>query len=167
MLAGIERQIAGAPRPTPRRYAIARLAVWIRRRQAAASAGAVLPAGASGLRCDCRPGGARLDPKVAWQLEGLGWEVLTGWPDRDALPFNPPGRGTSKSAGLAVGGRAPPRSPKTPSGPRRDLAKGPNVFSGLGQSEATAEAFTDDGCFTPATWAASMTAICTSSGAAG
>ena len=52
-------------------------------------------------------GGARLDPEVAWRLEGLGWEVLTGYGLTETAPiltFNPPGRARLESAGLPVEG---------------------------------------------------------------
>ena len=155
MLAGIERQIAGAPRPIAAALrGLLDLAVWIRRRLGR-RIGKVLffplhrrigPA----LRL-LASGGARLDPKVAWQLEGLGWEVLTGYGLTETAPiltFNPPGRARIESAGLAVEGvelRLGPAEDAEP-GHGEILAKGPNVFSGYWDNpEATAEAFTDDG----------------------
>ena len=157
MLAGIERQIAGAPRPIAAALrGLLDLAVWIRRRLGR-RIGKVLffplhrrigPA----LRL-LASGGARLDPKVAWQLEGLGWEVLTGYGLTETAPiltFNPPGRARIESAGLAVEGvelRLGSAEDAEP-GHGEILAKGPNVFSGYwANPEATAEAFTDDGYF--------------------
>ncbi|HEX6115402.1 MAG TPA: AMP-binding protein [Geminicoccaceae bacterium] len=157
MLAGIKRQIAGAPRPIAAVLrALLDLAVWIRRRLGR-RIGKVLffplhrrigPA----LRL-LASGGARLDPEVAWQLEGLGWEVLTGYGLTETAPiltFNPPGRARIDSAGLPVEGvelRLGPAEDAQP-GHGEILAKGPNVFSGYwANPEATAEAFTDDGYF--------------------
>ncbi len=157
MLAGIERQIAGAPRPIAAALrGLLDLAVWIRRRLGR-RIGKVLffplhrrigPA----LRL-LASGGARLDPKVAWQLEGLGWEVLTGYGLTETAPiltFNPPGRARIESAGLAVEGvelRLGPAEDAEP-GHGEILAKGPNVFSGYWRNpDATAEAFNDDGFF--------------------
>jgi long-chain acyl-CoA synthetase len=157
MLAGIERQIAGAPRPIAAALrGLLDLAVWIRRRLGR-RIGKVLffplhrrigPA----LRL-LASGGARLDPKVAWQLEGLGWEVLTGYGLTETAPiltFNPPRRARIESAGLAVEGvelRLGSAEDAEP-GHGEILAKGPNVFSGYwANPEATAEAFTDDGYF--------------------
>ena len=157
MLAGIERQIAGAPRPIAAALrGLLDLAVWIRRRLGRRIGKALFfplhrrigPA----LRL-LASGGARLDPKVAWQLEGLGWEVLTGYGLTETAPiltFNPPGRARIESAGLAVEGvelRLGPAEDAEP-GHGEILAKGPNVFSGYWDNpEATAEAFTDDGYF--------------------
>ena len=98
-------------------------------------------------------GGARLDPKVAWPLEGLGWEVLTGYGLTETAPiltFNPPGRARIDSAGLPVEGVELRFGPAEDAAPEHGeiLAKGPNVFAGYWDNpEATAEAFTDDGYF--------------------
>jgi long-chain acyl-CoA synthetase len=157
MLAGIERQMAGAPRPIG--AALRGLldgAVWVRRRLGRRIGKHLFfplhrrigPA----LRL-LASGGARLDPKVAWRLEGLGWEVLTGYGLTETAPiltFNPPGRARIESVGLPVEGvelRLGPAEDAEP-GHGEILAKGPNVFSGYWENpEATAEAFTDDGFF--------------------
>ncbi len=67
-------------------------------------------------------GGARLDPEIAWKLEGLGWEVLTGYGLTETAPiltFNPPGRARLDSAGLPVEGvelRIEPQEDAPPAG---------------------------------------------------
>ncbi|HEX6142891.1 MAG TPA: AMP-binding protein [Geminicoccaceae bacterium] len=98
-------------------------------------------------------GGARLDPEVGARLQGLGFEVLTGYGLTETSPiltFNPPGRAKIASAGLPVEGvelridRDQGREP----GQGEIQARGPNVFEGYFENpEATAEAFTGDGFF--------------------
>jgi long-chain acyl-CoA synthetase len=157
MLAGIERQIAGAPRPIAAVLrGLLNLAVWIRRRLGRRIGKWLFFPLHRRLGPDLRllaSGGARLDPDVAWQLEGLGWEVLTGYGLTETAPiltFNPPGRARIESAGLAVEGvelRLGPAEDAEP-GHGEILAKGPNVFCGYWDNpEATAEAFTGDGYF--------------------
>ena len=157
MLAGIERQIAGAPRLIGGALrGLLEFAVRVRRRLGW-RIGKVLffplhrRIGPT-LRL-LASGGARLDPEVAWRLEGLGWEVLTGYGLTETSPiltFNPPGRARIESVGLPVEGvelRLGPAEDAQP-GHGEILAKGPNVFSGYWDNpEATAEAFTEDGFF--------------------
>jgi long-chain acyl-CoA synthetase len=157
MLAGIERQIAGAPRPVAGALrGLLRFSVWVRRRLGWRIGKPLFfplhrrigPA----LRL-LASGGARLDPEVAWPLEGLGWEVLTGYGLTETAPiltFNPPGRARIDSAGLPVEGVELRFGPAEDAAPEHGeiLAKGPNVFAGYWDNpEATAEAFTDDGYF--------------------
>jgi long-chain acyl-CoA synthetase len=113
-------------------------------------------------------GGAKLEPEIAWKLEGLGWEVLTGYGLTETAPiltFNPPGRARLDSAGRPVEGvelRFEPRADAEPESaseqpqeePSRDQpageiqARGPNVFRGYWRNpEATRDAFTADGFF--------------------
>ena len=98
-------------------------------------------------------GGARLEPEIAWKLEGLGWEVLTGYGLTETAPiltFNPPGRARLESAGLPVEGvelRLEAQD-DAPPGQGEIQARGPNVFAGYWHDpEATREAFTADGFF--------------------
>jgi long-chain acyl-CoA synthetase len=157
MVAGIERQIAGAPRPIAAALrGLLALAVRIRRGLGRRIGKALFLPLHRRIGPDLRllaSGGARLDPHVAWQLEGLGWEVLTGYGLTETAPiltFNPPGRARIESAGLAVEGvelRFGPAEDAEP-GHGEIQAKGPNVFSGYWDNpEATAEAFTGDGYF--------------------
>jgi len=98
-------------------------------------------------------GGARLDPDVAWKLEGLGFEVLTGYGLTETSPiltFNPPGRARIESTGLPVAGVdlriAPAEGTEQEQGEIQ--ARGPSVFGGYWKNEeATRESFTDDGYF--------------------
>src|SRR5690606_38836730 len=157
MLAGIERQIDGLLRPVGAALrGLLAFSVWIRQRLGWRIGKALFfplhrrigPA----LRL-LASGGARLEPKVAWWLEGLGWEVLTGYGLTETAPFltfNPPGRARIESAGLPVEGvelRFAPVEDADP-GHGEILAKGTNVFSGYWDNpEATQEAFTEDGFF--------------------
>jgi long-chain acyl-CoA synthetase len=96
-------------------------------------------------------GGARLEPELAWKLNGLGWEVLTGYGLTETSPvvtFNTPDRKRLDSQGIPLSGvevdveKAPGESYG------EILVKGPNVFSGYWMDDAaTREAFTKDGWF--------------------
>lgn len=96
-------------------------------------------------------GGAALDSAVAWELEGLGWEVLTGYGLTETGPiltFNIRGQVRHGAAGRPVPGVQiridAPANEQT----GEILAKGPNVFDGYrGNPEATRAAFTEDGWF--------------------
>ena len=111
-------------------------------------------------------GGAALDPKLAWKLEALGWQVAIGYGLTETAPLltlNPPGAAKIGTVGKPIPGvelridPSSPRSglaqersiapqPKHPSG--EVLARGPNVFAAYRNlPEKTAEAFTPDGWF--------------------
>jgi long-chain acyl-CoA synthetase len=111
-------------------------------------------------------GGAKLDPELAWRLEGLGWTVLTGYGLTETSPvltFN-----DRSHARLGTEGRALPgveldirpvqageaeRQPDAPASKRgrvegEIVARGPGVFAGYHENpEANADAFTADGFF--------------------
>jgi long-chain acyl-CoA synthetase len=97
-------------------------------------------------------GGAALAPDLAWKLEGLGWQVASGYGLTETSPiltFNPPGGGRLDTAGKPLHGveiRIAPPENEVQYG--EVLAKGPNVFSGYRHlPEKTTEAFTADGYF--------------------
>jgi long-chain acyl-CoA synthetase len=111
-------------------------------------------------------GGAALDPDLAWELEGLGWQVATGYGLTETAPMltlDPPGRARIGSVGRPLPGVEiridPSVGPDTPqgqghggTGPRHEegeiLARGPGVFAGYRNlPEKTREAFTADGWF--------------------
>jgi long-chain acyl-CoA synthetase len=97
-------------------------------------------------------GGAALDPALAWKLEGLGWQVASGYGLTETSPiltFNPPDGGRLDTAGKPLPGveiRIAPPEKHVQYG--EVLAKGPNVFSGYRHlPEKTREAFTAGGYF--------------------
>jgi long-chain acyl-CoA synthetase len=96
-------------------------------------------------------GGAPLDPEVAWQLEGLGWEVLTGYGLTETAPiltFNIRGQVLHGAAGRPVPGVEIRIDAPSGQASGEILARGPNVFAGyLNNAEATQAAFTPDGWF--------------------
>ena len=108
-------------------------------------------------------GGAKLDPELAWRLEGLGWTVLTGYGLTETSPvltFNDRAHSKIGTEGRPLPGveldirpvsgerdaDAPPSKHGQVEG--EIVARGPTVFSGYrGNPEATADAFTSDGFF--------------------
>ncbi len=108
-------------------------------------------------------GGSKLDPELAWRLEGLGWTVLTGYGLTETSPvltFNDRAHAQIGTEGRALPGVELDIRPVTgerdaeatkPAHGRVEgeiVARGPNVFAGYrGNPEATADAFTADGFF--------------------
>jgi len=94
-------------------------------------------------------GGAALDPLLGRRLQGLGWEVTTGYGLTETSPiltFNPPDRVRFETAGMILPGVEIAIDAR--SGPGEVLARGPNVFAGYRNlPEKTAEAFDDTGWF--------------------
>ncbi|MCC2664794.1 MAG: AMP-dependent synthetase and ligase, partial [Geminicoccaceae bacterium] len=91
MLAGIDRRLQGGARPLRRvLQALLGLSLELRRRFGWRVGRTLLwplhrrlgPA----LRL-LASGGARLDPEIAWRLEGLGWQVLTGYGLTETAPI--------------------------------------------------------------------------------
>lgn len=96
-------------------------------------------------------GGAKLSTELAWNLEGLGWRVLTGYGLTETSPvltFNRRGAARLGSEGRPLPGVAVRIATAPSDTPDEILARGPNVFAGYWHdAEATAAAFTDDGWF--------------------
>jgi long-chain acyl-CoA synthetase len=97
-------------------------------------------------------GGAALEPALAWKLEGLGWQVATGYGLTETSPilsFNPPGARRLDNAGRPLPGvelRIAKEGTRAAFG--EVLAKGANVFSGYRHlPQLNAQAFTADGWF--------------------
>jgi len=96
-------------------------------------------------------GGARLDPKIAFALEGLGFDVCTGYGLTETSPiltFNARGRKNLATAGRPIEG-VEIRIDRRPGEAAGEVqARGPNVFLGyLDDSGRSARAFTEDGWF--------------------
>lgn len=96
-------------------------------------------------------GGAKLEEEVAWRLEGLGWEVLTGYglvETASVATFNPRGRARIGTAGLPTPGVDVKIDRPDEEGRGEILVRGPIVFEGYRDNpEANREAFTDEGWF--------------------
>jgi long-chain acyl-CoA synthetase len=96
-------------------------------------------------------GGAHLDSQVAWKLEALGWEVLSGYGLTETSPvltFNPPGRARIESEGVPLPG-VKIQIDKQPGQDFGEIqAKGLSVFGGYWHKpEETAEVFTEEEWF--------------------
>jgi long-chain acyl-CoA synthetase len=96
-------------------------------------------------------GGAKLDEGVAWRLEALGFQVLSGYglvETTSVATFNPPGEARLGSAGK-VSRAAEVRLQPLPDMQHGEVQiRGPVLFPGYANSpEANAESFTEDGWF--------------------
>jgi long-chain acyl-CoA synthetase len=97
-------------------------------------------------------GGSATEPALAWRLEGLGWQVVSGYGLTETSPiltFNTPGKERVGSAGRPLPG-VEIRISLPDEGMQfgEVLARGPNVFSGYwDMPEKNAEAFTAEGYF--------------------
>jgi long-chain acyl-CoA synthetase len=96
-------------------------------------------------------GGAKLDPEIAWKLEGLGWRVLTGYGLTETAPiltFNAPRNARIGTEGKPIPGVKLRTAPVEDSEFGEIVASGPSVFSGyLDNPDANAEAFAEPGWF--------------------
>jgi long-chain acyl-CoA synthetase len=96
-------------------------------------------------------GGAHLDESVAWKLEGLGWQVLTGYGLTETSPvltFNLPGRSRIGSEGRPIPGVELRVGEPDSGGLGEILARGPNVFQSYWRDPVqSAEAFETGGWF--------------------
>lgn len=96
-------------------------------------------------------GGAKLPEELAWNLEGLGFRVLTGYGLTETSPvltFNSPRHCRLGSEGRPLPGVAIRIAAAGSDTPGEILARGPSVFGGYWRdATATARAFTPDGSF--------------------
>jgi long-chain acyl-CoA synthetase len=94
-------------------------------------------------------GGAALDPALGCKLQGLGWEVATGYGLSETSPIltvNPPDRARLESAGIALPGVE--LRIDGSERPGEVLARGPNVFGGYWNLPGkSAKVLDDDGWF--------------------
>ncbi|HWO42999.1 MAG TPA: AMP-binding protein [Candidatus Eisenbacteria bacterium] len=97
-------------------------------------------------------GGSALEPELAWKLEGLGWQLASGYGLTETSPvltFNIPGKERVGTTGRALPG-VDLRISRPQAGREfgEVLARGPNVFSGYWRMpDKNAEVFTTDGYF--------------------
>jgi acyl-CoA synthetase (AMP-forming)/AMP-acid ligase II len=171
MLGGIERRLSGKTLVQPAVRRLLRLSIALRRRFGWRLGRRLFWPLHRRLGPQLRllaSGGARLEPEIAWRLEGLGWQVLTGYGLTETAPiltFNPPGRARLETAGLPVEGvelriappeerpeagapEAGPEAPDEQAGQGEIQARGPNVFEGYWRlPEKTQEDFRADGFF--------------------
>ena len=96
-------------------------------------------------------GGAALDPATERMLDGLGWEVLTGYGLTETAPilaFNRRGQARIGSAGQALPGISLRIADPDANGVGEVQAKGPSIFKSYRNDPATsAAAFTPDDWF--------------------
>lgn len=97
-------------------------------------------------------GGSAIDSNLAWRLEGLGWEVATGYGLTETSPlltFTVSADRRPAATGRALSGVDLRIAKPEPGASHGEVqAKGPNVFAGYHNlPERTAEVFTEDGYF--------------------
>ncbi len=96
-------------------------------------------------------GGAALKDEVVWDLEALGWQVLTGYGLTETSPiisFTGLGDGRIGSAGQPLAGLEIRFAPVEGLPGGEIQVRGPNVFAGYrNRPDATEKAFTPDGWF--------------------
>ena len=96
-------------------------------------------------------GGAALEARLIWQLEGLGWTVRNGYglaETASTFTGNLPGRERIGSEGRPFQGGELRIAEPDESGVGEIQLRGPNVFDGYRDNpEANRQAFTDDGWF--------------------
>jgi long-chain acyl-CoA synthetase len=157
LLTAIELELASRGRALAALVRLALgLSIWLRQRLGLRWGGPLF----SAVRARIGPrlrllasGGAALEPPVARKLDGLGWDVASGYGLTETSPLltlNLPGSGPLESAGQAIPGVA--LRIAGPTGRERGegeiQARGPGVFAGyLNLPEKTRDAFTGDGWF--------------------
>ncbi len=157
LLSAIEIELASRGRSvaTAARLALD-LSVWGRRRLGLRSGTRLFRAVRTRIGPRLRlltSGGAALEPAVARTLEGLGWELASGYGLTETSPMltlNLPGSGRVDSAGRPIPGvelRIASSAGQEP-GAGEIQARGPGVFTEyLNLPDKTREAFTGDGWF--------------------
>ena len=97
-------------------------------------------------------GGSAMEPELAWKLDGLGWQMASGYGLTETSPLltvNMPGEEKIGSAGRPLAGvELRIAAPEEGREFGEVLARGPNVFFGYWKApEKTAKAFAADGYF--------------------
>ncbi len=95
-------------------------------------------------------GGARLDPQLTWKLVGLGFDVHSGYglaETASTTTGNLPGRDRLGSEGRAFQGAEVRIDQPNDEGIGEVQLRGPNVFEGYLDPDATKASFTDDGWY--------------------
>jgi long-chain acyl-CoA synthetase len=146
--------VAQGPWPHRAFKAALALAIWLRRRLGISIGRRLF----RDLRSRFAPqlrllvsGGARLDPGLAWKLEGLGWRVLSGYGLAETASMftgNLPREQRIGTEGRPLRRGMLRIAAPDPSGIGEIELKGPNVFAGYRNNPtATGLAFTGDGWF--------------------
>ena len=95
-------------------------------------------------------GGAKLEPALIDKLQGLGWQVLSGYGLAETASIftgNLPGRQRIGSEGQALGTGRMRIADADAEGIGEIQLEGPSVFAGYIGAEANRDVFTDDGWF--------------------
>ncbi len=96
-------------------------------------------------------GGAKLEPALAWRLEGLGFLVLSGYGLTETSPlvtFNPPGKARLETAGRPMDAVEVRIHEPDQQGTGEIWVRGPNVFSGYHKlPDKSAEVLDEEGWF--------------------
>ncbi len=155
LVAGLEAQLAARGRLVARLFgALLDLSIWLRRRfgwrVGRRLFGPLLRRVGPRLRI-LVSGGAALEEKLIWKLEGLGWSVRNGYglaETASTFTGNLPGRERIGSEGQPFQGGEVRISDPDDEGVGEIQLRGPNVFGGYRNNpEANRAAFTDDGWF--------------------
>lgn len=149
----IERQIAGHGRTAARIFRqLLGVCIWTRRRVGWRAGRIVFAPIHRRMAPELEllvSGGARLDPELGWKLQGLGWEVLSGYGLTETAPiiaFNTPGRKKLESVGQTLAGVEVRIDPVEGKEGGEILVRGDNVFSHYhNKPDKTREVFTKDG----------------------
>ena len=154
LLAAIRSRAAGRPVVGAAFGRLLILSAWMRRRHGWRLGSRLLAPVRRAAAPDLRllvSGGAKLEPELAYALEGLGWEVLSGYGLTETSPiitFNRRGRARLGTAGQPLPGVALRIAEPDEDGVGEVVVRGPNVFHGYHNlPEKTAEVLSPDGWF--------------------